>query len=196
MRIAVVYSYRRKIGGIETYLDTVIPELVRSGHVLSYWYETGDDSSCEQVSLPNGVPAWCVEEMGAVQALRVLREWKPDLIYSHGLLDPALEQEVLRIGPAVLFAHGYYGTCISGTKSFRRPYFATCEKRFGWRCLVNYYPRGCGGWSPVTMVADYNRQSIRLKTLRKYSAIITGSEHMRAEFIRNGLGSERVFKVS
>jgi glycosyltransferase involved in cell wall biosynthesis len=196
MRIAVVYSYRRKIGGIETYLDTVITELVNAGHSLSYWFEIGDDSGLEQISLPKGVPAWCVEEIGAKCALELLREWKPDLIYSHGLLDPRLEHEVLEIGPAVIFVHGYYGTCISGNKAFKRPVVTPCDKRFGWRCLLNYHPRGCGGWNPLTMMTDYSIQSTRLKALRKYRAIITGSEHMRAEFIRNGLGPEKIFNVA
>src|SRR2546426_899374 len=57
MRIAVVYSYRREIGGIETYLDTVITALVNSGHSLAYWFELRDDSDLKQISLPKGVPA-------------------------------------------------------------------------------------------------------------------------------------------
>jgi glycosyltransferase involved in cell wall biosynthesis len=196
MRIATVYSYLAKIGGIETYLDTVITELVRDGHAVSYWYEIGCDPNQEQISLPDDVCSWCVEDLGAGRALAALREWRPDLIYSHGLLDPLLEAEVLGIAPAVIFVHGYYGTCISGIKAFKRPVDVPCDRQFGWRCLLNYYPRGCGGWSPVTMRTDYKRQSIRLKALEKYAAIVTGSTHMRAEYIRNGINPQKVFNTA
>jgi glycosyltransferase involved in cell wall biosynthesis len=196
MRIAVVYSHVARIGGVETYLNTVIAELVRAGHAVSYLYEIKGGPDQEQISLPDDVRSWCVEDLGAGMALASLREWRPDLIYSHGLLDPLLEAEVLAIAPAVIFVHGYYGTCISGIKAFKRPVDVPCDKKFGWSCLLNYYPRGCGGWSPVTMITDYNRQSIRLKALQKYAAIVTGSAHMRTEYIRNGINPQKIFNTS
>lgn len=196
MRIAVVYSHRRIIGGIETYLDTVITELVNAGHAVAFWYEVHGDADWRQITLPETAPAWCVEEIGAGKALATLRAWRPDLIYSHGLMDPALEKEVLEIAPAVIFAHGYYGTCVSGIKAFKRPVDSPCAKRFGFGCLLNYYPRGCGGLNPLTMIADYQRQSARSSAMKKYRGVIAASEHMRAEFIRNGLSPEKVFKVS
>jgi glycosyltransferase involved in cell wall biosynthesis len=190
MRIAVVYSYRRKIGGIETYLDIVIPALVNVGHTLSYWFENGGDSDLEQIALPDGVPAWCVEEMGVEQALDALREWKPDLIYSHGLLDPMLEARVLEIAPAVIFIHGYYGTCISGNKTFKFPVVKPCSRRFGWKCLVHYFPHRCGGLNPGTMLKLYGLQSKRLENLHCYNAIVTHSDHMLSDLIKHGLSPQ------
>jgi glycosyltransferase involved in cell wall biosynthesis len=187
MRIAVVYSYQRKIGGIETYLDIVIPALVNDGHALSYWFEIGGDSDLQRISLPDDVPAWCVDEIGAEQALNALRDWKPDLIYSHGLLDPLLEARVLEIAPAVIFIHGYYGTCISGNKSFRFPVVQPCSRRFGWQCLVHYFPHRCGGLNPVTMLKLYGLQTKRLENLHRYKAIVTHSDHMLSDLIKHGL---------
>jgi glycosyltransferase involved in cell wall biosynthesis len=196
MRIAVAYSYRTRIGGIETYLDTVMKGLAQSGHHLSYWYEVKSDSTSEQIELPDGVTAWCFEELGIERALDALREWRPDIIYVQGFLDQDLEQEVLKVAPAVIFAHGFYGTCISGSKTFTRPNPIPCNRRFGPMCLVNYHARGCGGLNPLTMFRDYARQSGRLRSLQTYRAIITASEFMRAEFIRNGVSAEKVYAVS
>jgi len=196
MRIAVTYSYRGKIGGIESYLDAVIKEFVRDGHEVSYWYEVKNDSTSEPIELTEGVQASCVEELGVRRTVDSLRAWTPDIIYSHGLLNTSLEDAILTVAPAVIFVHGYYGTCISGSKAFSRPNPAPCDRRFGSKCLLNYHVRGCGGLNPVTMIKEYNRQSHRLRSLQKYAAIVTASSHMKREFIRNGVSSQKVHQVS
>ena len=96
------------------------------------------------MTLPPGVPAWSVRENGVVGALDGLKEWGPDVLYVHGVLDPKLEERILNTAPAVFFAHNYYGTCISGSKAFAFPSPEPCGKRFGAGCLLHYFPRRCG----------------------------------------------------
>ena len=55
-----------------------------------------------------------------------------------------------------------------------------------------FYPRRCGGLSPITMVKDYKRQGRRLETIRGYARVLTLSEHMRREYLRHGLETDRV----
>ncbi|HEX7174734.1 MAG TPA: glycosyltransferase family 4 protein [Pyrinomonadaceae bacterium] len=194
MRIAVVNWSRRRAGGVETYLGGVIRELLRSGHEIAFWHECDKPADRERIALPEGIPVWSVETLGARGALDALKEWRPDLLYSHGMLDPALESATLELAPAVFFAHSYYGTCISGSKTFRRPIVRPCGRSFGWQCLVNYYPRGCGGRSPVTMFREYWRQSARLDLLHRYDAIVTHSGHIQEELIKHGLSVRSAYK--
>lgn len=194
MRIAVVNWSRRRAGGVETYLGGIVPELFRAGNEVAFWYEVDRPRNRERIALPAEVPVWSVEELGAGRALAALAAWRPDLIYAHGLLDPRLEEEVLKVAPAVFFAHSYYGTCISGAKTFKRPVVRPCDRRFGWRCLVHYYPRRCGGLNPLTMLKEYARQSMRLEVLRAYSAIVTHSSHLRSELIKHGLAANSAYK--
>lgn len=196
MRIAITHWSRRKAGGIETYLSGIICELLRIGHALAFWHEVDEPVDREQIVLPDGVPAWCVSDLGADRALAALSAWQPDLIYAHGLVDPKLEAETLKIAPAVFFAHSYYGTCISGAKAFKNPVVRPCSRSFGWQCLLHYYPHRCGGWSPVTMLREYRRQSRRLELLSSYKAIVTHSDHMRSEYVKHGLATDRVYKSS
>jgi glycosyltransferase involved in cell wall biosynthesis len=196
LRIAVVNWSRRKVGGTETYLGSVIPGLARRGHSVSLWHEIDRPANREPIELPPGVPSWCVEELGRKKALAALREWEPDLIYTHSLLTPSLEAETLKIAPAVFFAHAYYGTCISGTKTFKRPDMRPCGRSFGPACLAHYYPHRCGGLSPLTMLRLYRLQSRRLELLREYRAILTHSLHMHEEYVRHGLPPEDVHYLS
>jgi glycosyltransferase involved in cell wall biosynthesis len=141
------------------------------------------------------VPIWCIAELGADAAFAALRTWRPDVIYVHGIQDAAVETALLATAPAVFFAHVYSGTCISGRKSFRTPTIEPCDRRFGAACLAYYYPRRCGGLSPVTMWRDYRHQEARLVTLRRYRAILTGSEHMRREYLKHGFQRDSVHLV-
>jgi glycosyltransferase involved in cell wall biosynthesis len=75
---------------------------------------------------------------------------------------------------------------------FAAPRPRPCARRFGWRCLVHFYPHRCGGLNPLRMWDDYQKQSARLGLMTRYAAILTASTHMRAEFVRNGLPAQHV----
>ncbi len=192
MRIAIINWSRRKAGGVETYLGNIIPALLSAGHTVAFWHEVDQPANRDAIPLPEGVQAWSVAELGAERALTALRDWRPDLLYAHGLLNPKLEAAVLEIAPAVFFAHNYYGTCISGAKTFKRPVVTPCHRRFGRQCLGQFYPRRCGGLSPVTMLREYRRQSQRLALLPRYRAIVTHSRYMHEEYLKHGLDPGRI----
>ena len=196
MRIAIVNWSRRRVGGVETHLNSIIPEIARLGHEVAFLSEVDAPVSRERIMLPPGAPAWCAAELGEEHTHRALRDWRPDLIYVHKVADPRFEAKLQRVAPAVFFAHDYYGTCISGLKTFKSPRVTPCSRQFGWQCLLHYFPHRCGGWSPATMLRLYRLQSRRLELLRNYEAVLTHSEHMKAEYIKHGLDPARVFNLS
>lgn len=196
MRVAVINWSRRKVGGVENYLENLLPALIAAGHAVALWVEVDQPSDREIIKTPDGVASWRVDELGVGRALAALRDWGPDLIYSHGMLNPQLEAAVIETAPAIFFAHNYYGTCISGEKSFKRPIVRPCGERFGKRCLLRYYPNRCGGLSPATMLREYRIQDQRLKILPRYSAIVTHSEHMRSEYIQHGVDPGRIHRIA
>jgi glycosyltransferase involved in cell wall biosynthesis len=195
MRIAIVNWSRRRVGGAERYLSEVMADLAREGHQVGLWHEVDLPTDREQIPLPEGAPAWCVARLGVERALSELRAWGPELVFTHIVSDPEVEAEVIRAAPAVFFAHAYYGTCISGTKTHALPTPTPCGRRFGAGCLLRYYPRRCGGLSPLTMLRDYGRQSRRLELLGEYRAVVTNSAHLREEYVRHGVDPARVHTV-
>ena len=195
MRIAILNWSNRSVGGTGTYLGAIIPILVRAGHEIAFWYEVAEPQDRGLISLPRETPSWSVEHLGLEAALKGLEEWQPHLLYCHGLLEPANEEKTLEIAPAVFLAHNYYGTCISGGKTFKHPAATPCDRRFGAPCLLQYYPRHCGGWNPATMAREFRRQADRLEVLTRYQAIVTLSTHMQREYERHGLRATRIFEV-
>lgn len=192
MRIAIVTHNARVAGGVETYLDTVIPLLEAAGHEISLLCEHDAPSTSQAISRSANAPAWCVAEMGAQRSLESLRRWRPEVIYSHGLADSQIEARALTLAPAMIFAHDYRAVCISGSKAFAFPATTPCVRRLGAGCVVNFYPRRCGGLNPLTMLADFRGAARRLALLRSARAVLTASEYVRAEYVRNGLSPNAV----
>jgi glycosyltransferase involved in cell wall biosynthesis len=162
---------------------------------VALWHEVDTPADHPELPLPPATPAWSVSALGLESAVSELRKWRPDLLYAHGLLEPAAERQALDVAPAVFFAHDYYGTCISGSKTMTNPVVRPCDRKFGWQCVAEYYPRRCGGLSPVTMLRQFHRQHDRLQLLSRYAAIVTHSGHMRREYLRHGFAPTRVFNV-
>lgn len=191
MRITVVNWTRRAAGGAEIIMAAGLDGMARAGHDLAFWHEIAGPTDRPLLKLPEG-PTWCAEELGRDPALDRIRDWKPDVLYVHGLLDPSIEEELLTVAPGVFLAESYYGTCISGYKTFTAPRVRPCPNRFDWRCLLRYYPRRTGGLNPVSMVRAYRRQARRLALLRDYRFLLVLSSHMRSEYLQHGFSPNRV----
>jgi len=195
LRVAVVHWTDGMVGGQETYVESALAALDDAGLDLIFFHETTATGGHCLLRLPPG----CLTISAAADqtsALAALAAWRPDVVFVNGLLSPQLEARVLRVAPAVFFAHAYYGTCISGTKSFARPGpTRPCTRCLGPGCLALYFPRGCGGRNPMTMWREYQLQARRLALLRCYWAIITASEHMRCEYLRHGFAEKAVHVI-
>lgn len=196
MRILIATEHRSVVGGVEKYLQTVMPGLASRGHNLSLLYErppAGEAETIEPAHMP--MPLWCAAEWPQTDLLAEVAQWGPDVVYSHGLTSPQLEDALLRSYPTVLYAHNYYGTCISGRKCHKLPEPRACGRSFGPGCLVLYYPRRCGGLHPGTMWQMFRRQAQVHDRLQQYAAVLVASEHMLREYQCNGVSPEKTYLV-
>jgi glycosyltransferase involved in cell wall biosynthesis len=186
MRVAVASWTIRQVGGVESYLGTIIPAMRANGLDVAFVHETdlSSDRACINTA---DAPVFSVASMGLDATAAALEAWKPDVMYMHGLRDPETFERLTAVAPSVTFIHTYLGTCVSGTKTHMRPYPIPCDKRFGPMCLVHYFPRGCGGRSPVTMWKLYQKGARQLTVLRKQRAVITHSAHMQQELAEHDI---------
>jgi glycosyltransferase involved in cell wall biosynthesis len=188
LRILIATSHRGLVGGVERYLQAVIPALVERGHHVALLFEFPFDSKQERIDAPElRLPAWFLTELGIEAALGSVGDWKPDIVYSQGLETLELESALLDRYPTVMYAHNYYGTCISGRKCHSFPRAEPCAREMGPLCLALYYPRRCGGVHPGTMWRMFRQQSERKSRLTRYQAVLVASRHMYEEFQQHGV---------
>lgn len=196
MRLAICNWTHRQVGGTESYLGRVAGYLDRHGYEIGFLSERDTPANRPPIQLPHGTPLWCVEKLGEEQALSALRAWKPDVIHTNIIEDVRLDQKLLEVAPTVFDAHAFYGTCVGGNKCFKRPQPMPCARQLGWQCLVNYYPRRCGGLNPITMLMRYRHEMAKHALLPRYQAVIVHSEYMRNEYVKHGVLPGRAFTVS
>lgn len=193
MRIAVLTWTDRRAGGVETYLEAVLPALAATGQDVSLWHEVSEPEDRPAIALPPSIERRACGDRGA--AIGALGSWNPDVVVSNGLADARLELDLTGVAPLVLVAHNYHGTCISGTKCWSVPVRQPCSRTFGVACLALYYPRRCGGLSPITMTRLYARSRLRLRAARRCRRVVALSAHMRDEYVRHGLDASAVVVV-
>jgi glycosyltransferase involved in cell wall biosynthesis len=190
MRILIATSYRAVVGGVETYLRELLPALVARGHELALLYE--EETSPQAAGIDEFLPELLCWSLDDPDALTQASAWRPDLCYLQGLHAPAVEESLLARFPVVLFAHNYHGTCVSGTKRHAWPQPCPCDRQRGISCLLNYYPRRCGGLNPRTLLQKYQVQSHHAALLSRYAAVLVASRHMQREYSRHGVRAERL----
>jgi glycosyltransferase involved in cell wall biosynthesis len=183
------------LGGVETYLSDIIPALRQAGHALAIACECEPQSGAESIMRDAGdIEIFSAARLSSRGVVEAVKQWRPDLVYAHGLDDPWLEHALTRLAPTVFFIHNYHGTCISGTKCYTFPVLRPCTAKFGVGCMVHYYPRRCGGLSPVTMIRQFVKQGRRLRIVRQCAAVVTHSFHMYSEFARHGVPLDRLHR--
>ena len=170
----------------------LLPLLQASNQEVALLCEHQGENSHAPIYPDNLADIWCIDEVEKTQALKAVRAFAPDVIFVHGVEDLRLEEDLVSIAPSVIFVHVFRGTCISGDKARKFPRVAPCDRRFGTACLTQYFPRRCGGLSPVKMFKMYQKESDRLKLLRRYAKVVCASSYMTEELVRHGVAAETV----
>lgn len=192
MRILIATLHRNIVGGVEKYLQALIPELVQRGHQLGIAHAFRGDPEVETIDDPElCLPAWSLEEYGGEGVWYAAEKWRPDVIYSNGF-EEADSEDIFRDHSTLRFSHDYKGTCVSGRKCHRWPYLTPCGSAFGPKCLAVYYPQRCGGLNPLTLLRRYRQQSALHGRLARYQAVAVATRHMHQEMLKNGVPSEKL----
>ena len=186
MRILVGTQFEALLGGRETYLAALLPHLQRT-HELGAFFQ--EPLSARGESLAGSLELTRIRGTTIDAVVDQAREFKPDLVFSHGFADPAIDAALMKVAPTCLFTHDYAGVCISGEKRWGFPRPRPCGRALGPGCLLHYLPHRCGGTNPVTALRLYGVESRRRDLLARYAQVVVGSRAMRRTLEQNGVSS-------
>lgn len=197
MKILIATTHRSIVGGIETYLQTLIPALLQRGHQVAGLFDHYPNPALPTVDPPEAaMPAWYCEDLCRDPDLwGQVAQWRPEVVYSQGVASPDVDRELQNNYPTVTYLHGYWGTCATGRKCHSFPEVRTCTRSFGPACLLLHYPRRCGGLNPLLALRMYRSERGRHARLAECSAILVASTHMQSEFLRNGVDASRLSRL-
>jgi len=191
MRILFANDGVSDVGGVQAYLDAVVPALESRGHAVAIAYCT-DSGSADAGGVFRRLQQFNLAGVARRKALDTICRWSPDVCYSHNMHDLSVDRALESIAPVVKFMHGYFGTCIGGLKMHAFPGHVACGRVFGPSCLALYLPRRCGQLNPAVLVDQWRWANDQQSLFAVYAAIVVASEHMRREYGRHGCEAARV----
>jgi glycosyltransferase involved in cell wall biosynthesis len=197
LRIAVVAPNQHLIGGAETYLRWVLATLVERGHTLGFAFEAPTSDGARAVDRRTGaLERWSLRDLGRQAFAAELARFAPDVVFLQGAHDETLDLELASRYPAVLFAHGFYGTCVTGARVHRIPQRQICNRRMGMACLPVNFLRGCGGRDPIRLSKLYVRELRCESVLSSLKGLVVASHFMRGVFLEHGVPGSRIHIIS
>ena len=187
MKIVVQNHHQDLVGGIETYVDRLIRLLAESGHEVYAVFDLQGTDGRSMVSTPVGVRVLTVANDGLDSTVRSINAIDGAVVFANSLDSPLFRRGPGIKRPVAYYAHDYVASCISGTRVHRLPSSHPCERRFGAACLVQYFPRRCGGLNPLTMLRSYQRESRNRRMLRDFDLVVANSDSVAGELRREGI---------
>lgn len=192
MRILIAHEAPAGAGGVESYLAALMPALVADGHELTFLHATSRTASAPTRLDRGDWQSASVADDGIDHVMAQIREWRPDVCFSHNMGPLDVETRLLETAPVVKMMHGYFGTCISGQKSHMFPAAEPCGRRFGAPCLGLFLPRHCGQLRPARMVSQFGWALRQRALFPRYRGIVVASKHMAEEYRRHTGPEDRV----
>lgn len=194
MRILIANEGMGEAGGVDSYVTAVLRGLGQRGHdVVFLHYNRRAASGAWPESLVSRT--YGVLDEGLDSVVADLEQWHPDICYVHNMQALEVDRALLARWPVVKMMHGYFGTCVSGQKSFGWPQRRPCSRRFGEACLALYLPRRCGQLRVGKMVQQYRWARAQQELFGSYAGIVVASEHMGEEYRRHGIEAGRIHVV-
>ena len=187
MNIVVAHEAIDGAGGVETYLTSVIPALQARGHRVAVLFHHGRRGM--QVTPDLFVS---VQEQGFDGAFGALRKWGAEVCFSHNMAPLDVERRAIAEWPVVKMMHGYFGTCVGGSKSHSFPTVHACDRVLGAGCVALYLPRRCGQLHPAKLLNGYRWAAAQRSLFSRYAAVVVPSAHMGREYSRHGVARDRL----
>jgi glycosyltransferase involved in cell wall biosynthesis len=196
MRILVAAERLGHAGGMERYLEVVLPALAARGatvHVLAR--EIGD--------APSGVTvqrvAWSDEHAepdaaARAETVRALAAFAPDVAVAHNVMDAGVV-EALRAAPRLAYhVHDHRPFCPNGDRVFPRT-GRICARPIGLPCAVHALLDGCG-YGPRLRTAALIRRRERLRdAIAAADSVVVASAYMGARAYASGVPAERLVQI-
>jgi glycosyltransferase involved in cell wall biosynthesis len=195
MRILIVNEALRGGGGVETYLSTLLPGLQAAGHEIGVLHDNPAADGGPQRIAPDDVWHAGIQDHGMDASLARIRQFAPDVCFSHNMRRLAYTARLLAEWPVVKMMHGHFGTCVSRQKAFAFPGVSACTREFGLGCLAYYLPRRCGQANPFVMLQEYQWGAELRSLFPRYRGVVVASRFMRDEYLRAGLAADRVHAI-
>ncbi|MFA5861952.1 MAG: glycosyltransferase family 4 protein [Candidatus Thermoplasmatota archaeon] len=164
MRVLHANDTKAQRGGVERYLDGLMPALGGAG-IEAKWLAR-DESTPDEVR-------------------RAIADFAPHVIHVHHWSDLDTLDAFFAAAPVVRTFHDHCTTCPGGAR-YLPVLGRVCTKAYGATCLPSAYATGCNLQRPSAVLSSYTRVREELERYVKYARIITAGAMVRDVMVQHG----------
>lgn len=197
MRVLVAAERLGHEGGMERYLELLLPQLAARGATV-HAVARRLDAAPPQIAAAR--IAWAEEHdqpsataRSAMQ--RTLAALKPDVAVAHNVMDAGILEALRAVPRLVYHAHDHRPFCPNGDRVFPRS-GRICAERMGGPCTVHSLTDGCA-YGPRRRTARLIRIRERLRdAVAAADAVVVTSHYMAVRAIDNGVDERRIAEIA
>ncbi len=197
MRVVHIVDRVTAVGGVQTYLETILPALRMRGveSVVLAGGPTAAFAGAAVVSVPgleaDGAQLGAETRQGLREALAAAR---PDVVYLQIASSPELACEASAVARLVVYAHDYALVCPGNARYLHRSR-RFCFEGPGARCFWRAYSERTTNRRPDRILAAYRRVEAWRDQLPRLDSILVASQFMAGILTAGGAPSARVHVV-
>lgn len=193
MKILHMVNTYAPIGGVETYVLELLPQLAMLGHenALIYRHQHPRTPVITDRSIYH-VPVSTDTGQDRQRVAEIMEKERPSVIYLHDVYDPEFVLLAAQAAPSVGYVHSFYPVCPGQGKLFRRS-DQICTRAYGPGCVPMIYLRRCASARhPRSVVRIMQTTKRYLGAYRQLSRVIVASGYMKDLMIQNGMSADRI----
>lgn len=195
MRIVHLVNRLDIKGGVQTYLELLVPAVAAEGIESTFVVEQGTGNSFHgaPVRVVPGVQRdGPVLEADARRRLAAaLSSERPDVCYVHIALAPDVCRTAAAVAPVVAYAHDYTMVCPGGGRYLHRSQ-AFCEEGPGLRCFRRAYTERTTNRRPDRLLRAYRRVRAWPSAWRDVSRVLVASPFVADVLAAAGVAGEQL----
>ncbi|MFO1092544.1 MAG: glycosyltransferase family 4 protein [Planctomycetaceae bacterium] len=192
MRILHVNDHLASVGGIETYLLSLMPRLERLGHQQMFVFGKGNpslaDRAAQVLELSQGGKRH--EDAGRRALSRILADFRPDVVHLHNIYNVGAIDACLNSAPTVVTGHDFRYVCPASSMFYKRTE-RICTRRCGPACFGVTLRQKCLTIRPRYAIAYYRRVRWMASNWGRFAGLITPSHAAMERFVQAGFPREQ-----
>jgi len=196
MRILHITNNYAPVGGTEYYVYNVCNGLEKRNHenivIYSNRHNTTWTKHNRKTFFIKGIADFNCSGRAIDEALSVIKEENPDIIYLHIVSNPLLIEKLIELKPTIQYIHNHNLYCPSAFMSTR---LFKCPGKFNFLCFIYCLSGNCRGCKPGHALKRFKIVKANLSIAKKLDALIVASEYMKQRLINNGISEDKIYVI-
>ena len=187
MRVAHLLNNYEWVGGIETYVLNLVPQLHSCGIEQAVVCNRVGDVAPPQATIINN-------SKKQRETTFELTQFKPDLVHVHNIFDLKLLDHIINKYPVVFTTHGFQLICPAQDFYLEKPR-DICQAIAGPKCLTTSLRHRCLSLRPNHAIRTYRFSQWALKNKKKIAHLISPCRYAANRHIQAGFNEGQVSTV-